>query len=192
MQRLRPPSIRISRWILGLLLVQALGMLIYIAVDRRRAKTREADSFPYERMPGVMAPNLFLARPDGETRDLAELRGKTILLHFWATWCPPCREELPALLEVGQEIARDAPFLVVAVTLDEDWSEVGKFFGGTIPDEVYRDRDGEASKQYEISTLPDSYLLGSDGSLRLRFLGARDWRCAAARDLLSKSAGAGR
>ena len=186
-----PPSRTVS-WILGLLLVQALGMLVYIAVDRNRQKERQAATFQYERLTGVEGPNLFLSRPDGETRELTDLRGKTVLLHFWATWCPPCREELPALLEVGREIARDAAFVVVAVTLDEDWDEVEKFFGGTIPPEVFRESNGQASREYEVSSLPDTYLLGPDGSRRLRFAGPRDWRSTAALDVLSRYAGAGK
>lgn len=174
-------------WILGLLLVQTLGMLVYIVVDGNRTKARQTASFQYERLTGMEGPNLFLSRPDGEIGELTDLRGKTVLLHFWATWCPPCRKELPALLEVGREIARDAPFVVVAVTLDEDWNDVAKFFNGTIPPEVHQDHNRKASKLYEVSILPDTYLLGPDGSRRLRFVGARDWRSAAARDVLSKS-----
>jgi thiol-disulfide isomerase/thioredoxin len=175
-------------WILGLLLVQALAIMVYVSVDRKRTEARQAASFQCERLTAMEGQNLLLYPPGGGTLELADLRRKAVLLHFWATWCPPCREELPALLEVGREIARHAPFVVVAVTLDEDWSEVEKFFGGTIPPEVFRDRDGEARDKYQLSTLPDTYLLGKDGTPRMQCFGARDWRSPEAREVLSRFA----
>ena len=162
---------------------QGIVVLVYRWVDQGRKATTES-TFRYERLPGKPASDLVLLSLDGSSRKLADLRGKPILLHFWATWCPPCKEELPGLLELGRELARDGEFQVVALTVDKDWDVVREFFGGKIPPEVMRDGMGSAADSYEVSTLPDTYLLATDGTLLLRFGGARNWRSSAARELL--------
>jgi hypothetical protein len=90
------------------------------------------------------------------------------------------------LLELGRELARDGQFEVVAVTLDDDWAKVRSFFGGVVPSEVLKDHGGLSARTYDVSTLPDTYLLATDGTLLLRFDGARNWRASAARELLER------
>ena len=179
MQRWRRPYFQVVGVVLALAAAQGLIVVVYQWVSQSRGVTKEP-AFRYERLSGKPAPDLLLLRPDGSSLRLADLRGKPVLLHFWATWCPPCKKELPGLLELG----RDGQFEVVAVTLDEDWAEVRSFFGGEIPSEVLQDRSGHSAMKYDVSTLPDTYLLATDGTLLLRFGGARNWRARAARDLL--------
>ncbi|MBI5508912.1 MAG: TlpA family protein disulfide reductase [Deltaproteobacteria bacterium] len=164
--------------------IQGLAVVVYLGVDRHRAASRQP-SFDAERLaPGRAAPSLLLVRPDGSTRRLSELRGKAVLLHFWATWCPPCREELPGLLALGRDLGRDGALEVIAVTLDDDWAAVGRFFGGDIPVEVVRDASSASTRIYEVSALPDTYLVGPDGALTVRVGGARDWRGPMAQSFL--------
>jgi thiol-disulfide isomerase/thioredoxin len=167
--------------------VQGLAVLGYLWVERRREAGTEAP-LHYERMARRSAADLSLLRPDGSVQQLAGLRGKTVLLHFWATWCPPCREELPGLIELSRDLARDMPFVALAVSLDDNWAAVRDFFHGELPPEVFRAEDGAPARHYQVSTLPDTYLIAADGSLRLRFGGARNWRTTAARDLVRQQA----
>ena len=146
----------------------------------------QAPRLRYEQVAGQSAVDLLLVRPDGTSRRLTDLRGRFVLLHFWATWCPPCREEFPALIETGRQLAREREFELVAVTLDEDWGVLREFFRGEIPAEVYRDRGGDGSERYDLSTLPETFLLAPDGRPVLRFAGAREWRGAEALDLLRR------
>jgi len=165
-------------------LVQGLAVLVYRRVEAGRRVAREAH-FNYEQLPNRPAPQLLLTRLDGTTRQLGESTGRTVLLHFWATWCPPCREELPGLLDLGRDPSLADQIEVIAVSLDSEWGPVSEFFGGrTIPAEVVRDGSGASKANYDLTTLPDTYLLGGDGSIRLRFGGARDWRSADARRVL--------
>lgn len=175
---------RILGIVAAVAVAQGLIVLVYRWVDDGRA-TKEP-TFRYEHVSPKPAPDLVLLRPDGTSRKLADLRGKPVLLHFWATWCPPCKEELPGLIELGRELSRDGELQLVALTVDKDWAAVRNFFGGEIPAEVMRDGAGSAADGYEVSSLPDTYLLGADGSVRLRFGGARDWRTKLARDALRK------
>ncbi len=175
---------RIGLTVAVVLLVQGAAVTVYLGVEAWR-RARETVPFRSERLRGRRAaPDLELMRPDGTVVRLSELRGKTVLLHFWATWCPPCREELPGLLQLGGELGRSERFELIAVTVDQDWETVRAFFGGELPKLVCKDASGGGYKRYDISTLPDTYLIAPDGSLTLRFGGAREWRSAGARALL--------
>ncbi|MBI4510845.1 MAG: TlpA family protein disulfide reductase [Deltaproteobacteria bacterium] len=177
--------IRLLGIVVAVAAAQGLVLLVYRWVEHGRRDAKES-TFQYERSPTKPAADLVLLHPDGSSRKLAELRGKPILLHFWATWCPPCKEELPGLLELGRELAREGELELIALTVDRDWAVVREFFGGEIPPEVMRDGAGSAALGYEVSNLPDTYLLGADGSIRLRFGGARNWRTKLASDTLRK------
>lgn len=171
------------RW--GLLVVGAqacaVGVYLWVEHGRRGGAPR---AIRVERL-DAPAPPLTLLRADGTPQTLAELRGRLVLLHFWATWCAPCRIELPALLEVGRELCGDGRCAVVAVAVDDDWPAVRQFFAGTIPPEVVAVTRDVAERQYGVATLPDTYLVDAEGHLRLRFLGARDWRDAAIREMVA-------
>lgn len=183
--------IRIVGIVLALVASQGLVVLVFRWVEHDRATTKES-TFRSERLPRAAAPDLILSSPDGSSRRLADLRGKPVLLHFWATWCPPCKEELPGLLEIGRELARAGDLQLVALSMDQDWVAVREFFNGEIPPEVMRDGAGSAADRYDVSTLPDTYLIGADGSMRLRFGGAREWRTELARDALRQALISGR
>jgi len=105
---------------------------------------------------------------------------------LWATWCAPCRVELPKLLELGRELDRAGRGSVVAVVVDDDWTAVRRFFGGVIPPEVVAVKGHTANNLYDVSTLPDTYLVDADGNVRLRFRGARDWQDPAARAMVTE------
>jgi len=168
-----------ARAVIALQLAQALAVGIYLWVERGREQKPEA--FRVERVSGP-APDLVMSRPDGTSLSLASLRGRKVLLHFWATWCPPCRVEIPALLELAEELEDEV--LILAITVDEGWAPVRQFFGDRIPPQVVSVSHGLAESTYEVSTLPDSYLVDADGNLRLRVSGAREWEGAAPRDAL--------
>jgi thiol-disulfide isomerase/thioredoxin len=185
-----PRSTRLLCVLLALAAAQALVVIVYRGIEHGR-RNREGPTFPYERLSGAMSADLLLLRPDGSSRTLADLRGKPVLLHFWATWCPPCKEELPGLIELARELARDGRVELVALTVDRDWDAVEQFFGGAIPPEVMMDGLGAATARYGLSTLPDTYLLRADGTLQLRFFGVREWDSKRARDVLARELDSG-
>ena len=114
------------------------------------------------------------ARGGGEV-DLTALRGKTILVNFWATWCPPCREEMPSLTRLAQTFDPQS-FEVVTVSVDEGWEPVDKFFAAQkVPFRVALDEGAKISRTYGTTQFPESYLLDRDGKLRLKFVGPRNW-----------------
>ena len=165
--------------VLAVVALQAVAVLVYLRVERSRDE-RDA-AFVVEHVTPRAAPDLTWTNLDGTNGRIADARGTTVLLHFWATWCPPCKEELPGLLALGRELARDGAVRVIAVSLDDDWAAVGEFFAGDVPPEVVLGVAKTVAETYGVSTLPDTYVVGPEGLLRLRVAGERDWRSMGAR-----------
>lgn len=128
---------------------------------------------PRERLP---APAFSLPRVDGGQAALGDWKGRVVLLNFWATFCEPCREEMPALQRLWKAFG-DQGLVVVAVSVDRgDTQQVRRFVqaeGLDFP--VLLDRDGRVREDYEITGLPTSYLIGRDGRFIGRAIGAREW-----------------
>lgn len=163
----------------ALVALQAVAWGVYRAVEGGRG----AD-FAFEALDRP-APDLALRAP-GRSLHLRSLRGKPVLLHFWATWCPPCVDELPGLLDTAREL--EGELVLVAVSLDDDWAAVEAFFGGSVPGSVWRLRDADAFQRYDVVELPDSFLIDAGGRVRSRYSGERDWDGAAARAHLEDAA----
>ncbi len=125
-------------------------------------------------------PELVYLSPDGAQGRLSELKGRPVLLHFWATWCPPCRAELPSLLQLAEQ---DEVY-VLAVSLDTSWAEVRTFFEGPPPKTVVLAQTPTVSDAFSVPRLPETLFIDSAGRIRLRFVGERDWTKEAIRQRL--------
>lgn len=164
---------------------QAAAIGIYLAVEHSRSGTAGA-AFRVEQLTaGTRAPDIMLERADGTRLSVHAIDGHVRLVHFWATWCPPCVDELPGLLATARELA-DRGLVLVAISMDDDWTAIRAFFGGDVPTEVYRAVESDAHELYDIFSLPDTYLVPRDGRLLLRYGGARDWQDPAARTHLDQ------
>jgi thiol-disulfide isomerase/thioredoxin len=127
------------------------------------------------------APELAYRTHAGVDQRLSALRGRPVLVHFWATWCPPCRDELPGLLE----FAASDEIPVLAVSLDSDWALVQRFLGGEVPPAVVLAVPGTEPERFGVTGLPETYLVDAHGRLRLRFSGPRDWRSDAMQETVT-------
>ncbi|PUB88348.1 MAG: hypothetical protein DBP00_06450 [gamma proteobacterium symbiont of Ctena orbiculata] len=125
--------------------------------------------------PVHQAPSLTLEDLTGEKYDLVELKGKTVLVNFWATWCPPCIEEMPSLIGLNREMEQ-SDFVILAVNVEERKRRVNNFATRlklTFP--VLLDPRREAGNAWEVKVFPSSFLVDPEGRLRYRAIGPVDW-----------------
>ena len=118
------------------------------------------------------APALVLPDPAGKIVSLASFRGKPVLLNFWATWCPSCREEMPELERLSRRSA--GKFSIIGVSLDEDAKTVPPFaktYGLTFPLPI---ADRKVVAAYAVRDLPATYLIDAEGRIVRRWVGALD------------------
>jgi thiol-disulfide isomerase/thioredoxin len=118
-----------------------------------------------------------LALKDLEERPhlLADYKGKVVLINFWATWCAPCRDEMPSIQRLKEKLA-GRPFVVLAVNLDEPESRIRKFLSGMKVDfTVLLDPGRKVARAWDARILPASYIVGTDGRVRYSLVGEIEW-----------------
>lgn len=114
---------------------------------------------------GFRAPDFTLKTPSGDSYTLAELQGQAVLINVWATWCPPCRSEMPAIQKMYEEY-KDDGFIVLAVnsTVQDNPFDIPPFmeeFNLTFP--ILLDETGEVARAYQVRSLPSSYFINRQG-----------------------------
>lgn len=124
---------------------------------------------------GDIAPDFQLQTLDGETVKLSDYRGQRVMLNFWATWCPPCRAEMPDMEAFYQ--ANDVAIVAVNLTETEanlnDVAEFTESFNLTFP--IFLDEKNEVAITYQIRPIPTSYMIDSKGIIRYKALGALNY-----------------
>jgi peroxiredoxin len=121
---------------------------------------------------GSPAPEIVLPDLQGRDVKLSDLRGKVVLVNFWATWCKPCKEEMPAM-QASQDKLRDKGFVVLAVNELEDTAKVAEHIrthGHTF--EVVMDHNNKVANMYGVVGLPASFLIDPQGIVRERISGS--------------------
>lgn len=125
---------------------------------------------------GDEAPDFTLESISGDKVRLAELRGKIVLVNFWASWCPPCREEVPSLFSLNAAMA-GKNFRLLAVAIDEGGrGSIENFFrktGVSLP--ALFDPGGLVGKRYGITGVPETFIIDKQGKIRKKIVGPIDW-----------------
>jgi thiol-disulfide isomerase/thioredoxin len=156
----------------------AAGVLAYLAKDVLRPLATpvpaSATTSPKEGFP--TGPRIVLAR-DGARRDLASKTGKGLILHFWATWCAPCREEMPELVKFVKDTKGDANVEFLAVSVDEDWKVVDGWLKehGIAGLPVALDPKGAIASRYGATGYPETFFIAPSGEIVQHFVGMADW-----------------
>ena len=151
------------------------GIAILFAVLVQSAGAAEALPEGIIALDPYPAPALSLEDLDGESFELAEARGQWVFVHFWASWCGPCRREMPAVERMVERLPADE-WEVVLINTAESEDTVWEFLGGTAPGlGSLLDRDGLATEIWEPRGLPATYLVDPQGRVRYQALGGREW-----------------
>ena len=149
-----------------------LGMMLLLALVVVSGCSKHEEAA----VEGGVAPDFTLKDLSGRPVQLSSLRGKVVLVNFWATWCPPCREEIPSMMKLNSAMA-GKPFQMVSVSIDEGGvPEIESFFktsGYSLPS--YTDPGGAAAKTYGITGVPESFLIDKNGILVKKVIGPLAW-----------------
>jgi len=151
---------------LGLLLVGLISSIVILRADNPPESPLTI---------GALAPNFVLRGLDGEEVTLENLRGKLIFLNFWATWCKPCEDEMPAMERLYDEF-KDEEFQMLAVAVGDEPEDVRNFqkrLGLTFP--ILLDQLGKVSTLYQSFRFPETYWIDPNGRIVSRFIGPREW-----------------
>jgi thiol-disulfide isomerase/thioredoxin len=124
---------------------------------------------------GSKTPPLELADAEGRARNLSEWRGKTVVVNFWATWCEPCRDEMPSLERLRKRMDERA-FDVIAVNVGESPERVARFTRDVpVSFPILYDRERETARRWTVRGYPTSYVIGPEGRIRYYYVGELDW-----------------
>lgn len=143
------------------------GLLLLGLVVLLQTQQRERAGFP---APGFRLPTL-----DGQTIVLSDYRGKVVFLNFWATWCPPCREEMPSMQRLHQRFAQ-RPFVMIAVNEDTSAEPVRRFLSELgLTFAVALDPQGTLPARYGVTGYPETFLIDHAGLVVRHVIGPLEW-----------------
>ena len=126
---------------------------------------------------GMAAPDFTLPDMAGKNQQLSDYRGKVIFLNFWATWCKPCKEEMPSMQVLWDNLKKE-DFVMLAISMDRvtTTKEISPFVENlklTFP--ILTDSWGQTDKRYKLMGVPETYIIDQNGVLREKVIGPRDW-----------------
>lgn len=160
--------------------IAIVGVQFFAATAEGLTRTRAAacEALHPDPLPAALqvgdAPDFELADGTGKKIALSSQKGHPVLLNFWATWCPPCTEEMPSMeaLAAGLE---GSDIRTLAVSVDDDWKPVKQFFTRGTRLGVLLDPSKDVAKRYGTEKYPETYFIDAKGHVRLYFINKRDW-----------------
>jgi peroxiredoxin len=126
---------------------------------------------------GDRAPEFRVQAADGTFANLSDFRGKVVLVHFWATWCPPCVEEMPMLDKLYRTFADKDNLKILAVSVDENGAQsvVPFMQKNNLSVPVYYNSDHSIANLYGTFKFPETYIINRQGVVQYKVIGSRDW-----------------
>jgi len=143
--------------------IVAAGLMAWYGLPSSAKKVAEGDT----------APDYVLPDLQGQTFSIP--KDSVVLLNFWATWCPPCRQEMPSMTELHHALAKRG-VRVVAISVDRDPQALAAFVREyNLPFRVLHDADSNVSHRYGVYRYPESFIIDRTGTVRRHVVGAIDW-----------------
>lgn len=122
------------------------------------------------------APNFNLQTPEGKTVKLSDLKGKVVLVNFWATWCDSCKEEKPYMASLYSNLKENPDFAFVSILYNDDINNALEYERKNSYDfPVFIDPGGKAAVSYGLTGVPESFIIDKNGKLKDKVIGPMDW-----------------
>ena len=169
--------------IVVILMLVGMGVIVLL-----QTKNSSIDISDFSRVSaGNPAPDFTLSSIDGQTVSLADYRGKVVLLNIWATWCPPCVEEMPSMEKLHQTIDRES-FKILAVSIDTSGEKTVNPFmkKHKLTFTTLIDTEGTIKKQYQTTGVPESFIIDKNGMIVEKVVGPADWAAPQVVDYFQK------
>lgn len=171
--------------IIIILLIVICIVFAYFYLSYREEKIQREREVEYERLypslgiqrvdPPEEAEDFTLKTLKGETVSLKDYRGRLIFLNFWATWCGPCRAEMPSMQRLWEEF-KEEDFVILAINIQEESKLVSSFMNErSLSFPVLLDEKGKVARTYGIRGIPTTFFLNPEGEIIGKAVGARDW-----------------
>lgn len=178
---------------LGTLLI-AIGLISFVNLSSHRTLRAARPGSETAPLPqpstvaaGKLAANFKLKDLKGDEISLASLRGKVVFLNVWATWCAPCREEMPSIESLYKDFKANKDFVVLAVSQDTDGAMVRPFLEQNhLSFTVLLDPRNEVGERYDVNGIPETFIIGRDGRIVAHHVGPYDWSNADIREALQE------
>lgn len=122
---------------------------------------------------GVKAPDFELKTLSGETVKLSDLKGKKVMLNFWATWCPPCKAEMPAMEKFHKEAGDE--IVILAVNIDPHLDVKAFVDENAITFPIPLDEEDKVNETYQVLSIPTTYFIDSNGNIGNKYIGAMNY-----------------
>jgi thiol-disulfide isomerase/thioredoxin len=152
-------------------LILAVMLLLLVGVSA----CNKPESVPQQLVEGQAFPSFMLNYVLGENAGKPAFQGKVLVLNVWATWCPPCRKEMPSLQRLSQTLDPKR-FAVIGLSTDQDALLATEFLAqGGVTFSNFFDPNGKMSKQLGLKVYPETFLIAPDGTLARRVTGLQDW-----------------
>jgi thiol-disulfide isomerase/thioredoxin len=161
-----------KKLVLVILLI-AVSLLPAGCKDKSPAKS--ASESVAKAVEGSVAPEFTVKDLDGKDVALSSLKGSVVLVNFWATWCPPCKEEIPSMIKLNKAMAGKA-FRMLAISIEEGGKEaIDSYFKGSRDLPTYLDTDAKVSQLYGTTGVPETFIVDKQGIIRKKIVGGIDW-----------------
>jgi thiol-disulfide isomerase/thioredoxin len=156
-----------------ILLLTAVALLPACSKEKSPAKSAAVSAS--KAVEGAAAPDFTVKDLVGKDVTLSALKGSVVLVNFWATWCPPCKEEIPSMIKLNKAMAGKA-FRMLAISIDEGGKEaVDNFFKGSKDLPCYLDAEAKTSQLYGTTGVPETFIVDKQGIIQKKIVGGMDW-----------------
>lgn len=162
----------VKKVIAAVVLIALLGVAIVQAMDKKAEPenvSQEAANMGGLKV-GAKAPDFELKTLAGDTIKLSDLKGKKVMLNFWATWCPPCKAEMPAMEEFHKEAGDEVVILAVNIDPHLDVKAFVDENGITFP--IPLDEEDKVNETYQVLSIPTTYFIDTKGNIGNKYIGA--------------------